>query len=77
MYLSETNVNETIKIVRELTQKTSTDCNYINIPFVKNIIHLVVQPFTYICNLSFATGIFLEAMKIEKVIPIHKTGGKD
>ena len=45
--------------------------------FVKNIIHLVVQPFTYICNLLFATGIFSDAMKIAKVIQIYKTGAKD
>ena len=77
MFLSETNVNETITIVSKLTQKTSTDCNDINMSFVKNIIHLVVQPFTYICHLSFATGIFPDAMKIAKVIPIHKTGAKD
>ena len=35
---------------------------------MKNIIHLVVQIFTCICNLSFATGIFLDAMKIAKII---------
>ena len=42
-----------------------------------NINHLVVQTITYICNLSLATGIFLDAMKIAKVIPIYKTGAKD
>ena len=77
MFLSETNVDEIITIVNKLTQKTSTDCNDMNMSFVKNIIHLVVQPFTYICNLSLATGIFPDAMKIAKVIPIYKTGAKD
>ena len=77
MFQSETNVDEIITIVNKLTQKTSTDCNDMNMSFVKNIIHLVVQPFTYICNLSFATGIFPDAMKIAKVIPIYKTGAKD
>ena len=76
MFLSETNVGEIITIVSKLTQKTSTDCNGMNMSFVKNIIHLVVQPFTYICNLSFATGIFPDAMKIVKIIPIYKTGIK-
>ena len=64
-------------IISKLTQKTSTDCNDMNMSFVKNIIHLVVQTFTYICNLSFATGIFPDAMKIAKVIPIYRTGAKD
>ena len=70
MFLSETNVDEIMKIVSKLTQKTFTDCNNMNMSFVKNVIHLVVQPFTYICSLSFATGIFSDAMKIAKVIPI-------
>ena len=77
MFLSETNVSEIITIVNKLTQKTSTDCNDMNIPFEKNIIHLVVQPFSYICNLSFTTGIFPDEMKIAKIIPIYKTGAKD
>ena len=65
------------KIVKKLTQKTSTDCNDMNISLVKNIIHLVVQTFAYICNLLFSTGILLDAMMIAKVIPIHKTWAKD
>ena len=77
MFPSETNVNEIMKIVGRPTQKTSTDCNDMNMSFLNNIIHLVVQPFKYICNLSFATGIFPDAMKIAKVIPIYKTGAKD
>ena len=77
MLLSETNVNEIITIVNKLTQKTSSDCNDMNMSLVKNIVHLVVQLFTYICNLSFETGIFPDAMKIAKVIPIYKTGAKD
>ena len=76
MFLSETNVNEIIKIVSRLTRKSSTDYNDI-MSFVKNIIHLAVQSFTYICNLSFAIGILPDAMKIAKVIPIYKTGVKD
>ena len=74
MFQSETNVNEIIKILRTLTQKTSTDYNDMKMSSVKNIIHLVVQPFTHICNFSFATGIFSDAMKIVTVIPIHKIG---
>ena len=77
MFLYGTNVNEIIEIVKKLTRKDSTDFNDMNMSFVKNIIHLVVQPFTYICNLSFATCIFTNAMKISKVIQILRTGAKD
>lgn len=43
---------------------------------IKDIIYFVVKPFTYICNLSFQTGIFPQKMKIAKVIPIYKNGNK-
>ena len=76
MFLSETNAYEIIAILNKFTEKISTDCNDMSMSFVKSIIHLVVQPFTYICNLSFATGIFPDAMRIAKVIPIYKTGSK-
>ena len=74
--LFETIVNEILKIVKKLSQMTFTYCNDLNMSFVKNIIYLLAQPFTYICNLSFAIGIFLDAMKIAKIIPIHKTEAK-
>ena len=51
MFLSETNVGEIITVECRPTQKTSTDCNDMNMSFVKNIIHLVVQHFTYITNI--------------------------
>ena len=35
MFLSETNEDEIITIVNKLTQKTSTDCNDMNMSFVK------------------------------------------
>lgn len=41
---------------------------------VKNIIKLITEPFTYICNLSFSIGVFPEKMKIAKVIPLYKHG---
>uniref|UniRef100_A0A3Q3AH61 Reverse transcriptase domain-containing protein n=1 Tax=Kryptolebias marmoratus TaxID=37003 RepID=A0A3Q3AH61_KRYMA len=44
--------------------------------FVKEIMSYVIKPFTYICNLSFSSGIFPDTMKIAKVIPIYKNGEK-
>ena len=48
-----------------------------NMSFVKNRIHLIIHPLTYICNISFATGIFPDTMKIDEVIQKHKTRAKD
>ena len=44
---------------------------------IKEIIPFVVSPFNYICNLSFYSGDFLYAMKIAKVLPVHKNGAKN
>jgi len=39
---------------------------------IKQIIDVIIEPFTYICNLSFTLGIFPDCMKIAKVIPLFK-----
>ena len=44
---------------------------------IKEIIPFIVNPFTYICNLSFYSGDFPNAMKIAKVLPVHKNGAKN
>ena len=44
---------------------------------MKEIVNQVVDPFLHICNLSFYKGIFPGAMKVAKVIPIHKSGEKN
>lgn len=44
--------------------------------FVKEIMGYVIEPFKYICNLSFSTGIFPDSMKVAKVIPLYKNGDK-
>ena len=44
---------------------------------IKEIIPFVVNPFTHICNLSFFSGDFTNAMKIAKVLPVHKNCAKN
>ena len=40
---------------------------------LKNVIHNILKPLLYICNLSLKNGIFPEDMKMAKVIPLYKT----
>lgn len=47
-----------------------------NMELIKQIIDVIIEPFTYICNLSFTSGIFPDCMKIAKVIPLFKKGNK-
>lgn len=54
----------------------STDFNNLDMTIIKKVVAGIVKPFTYICNLSFQTGIFLSKNKTAKVIPLFKTGDK-
>ena len=41
--------------------------------FGKQIINCIAKHITYICNISFRTGIFKEKIKIAKVVPLFKS----
>ena len=41
---------------------------------VKSIRKFIISPLAHICNLSFATGIFPDELKIANVVPIFKSG---
>ena len=41
---------------------------------IKEIIDLIVQPLTYITNLSLSSGTVPDQMKIARFVPLFKTG---
>ncbi len=77
MYLKLTDEKEIIEIVSKWKNKKSTDWNDIEMALIKEIIDAIVKPLTYICNLSFKTGVFPSKMKIAKVIPLYKAGERE
>ena len=76
MFLFNVNKKEIIDIVNSFENKLSKDKGGFNMYIMKKIVNQVVDPFLHICNLSFNKGIFPDAMKVAKVIPIHKSGKK-
>ena len=68
--------NEVLKIVNDCKSKSSEDSDNLSMRFVKDIFNHISKPFTYICNLSFLSGIFPDRMKIAIVIPLYKSGEK-
>ena len=66
-----------IYIVKKFSNKSSLDCNDMSMSIIKEIIPFIVNPFTYICNLSLYSGDFPNAMKITKVSSVHKNGAKN
>ena len=77
MFLFNVNKKEIIDIVNSFENKLSKDKDGFNMYILKKIVNQVVDPFLHICNLSFNKGIFPDAMKVAKVIPIHKSGEKN
>uniref|UniRef100_A0A672FN99 Reverse transcriptase domain-containing protein n=1 Tax=Salarias fasciatus TaxID=181472 RepID=A0A672FN99_SALFA len=76
MFLRNVEEKEVIQVVSACKNKTSRDCNDIDMILVKNVIECISKPLTYICNLSFQTGTFPNQMKVAKVIPVYKAGDK-
>ena len=77
MLLSKTDAKETLSMVTKFSNKSFFDCNDMSMSIIKEIIPFVVNQFTYNCNLSFYCGDFPNAMKIAKVLPVHKNGAKN
>ena len=75
-FLTPVNEKEILDIVNNCKNKKSTDSNDLDMALIKCTINEIVMPFTYICNLSFKNGLFPNAMKTAKVIPVYKSGDK-
>ena len=68
---------EIIDIVCDLKSKSSTGYDEIDIVIVKRVVHIICYPLCRIFNESMNQGIFLEKLKIAKVIPVYKNGSFD
>ena len=77
MFISAVLEDELINLVKNLSNKTSTDHNHISMSLVKNVISDISKPLTYIANKSFSQGCFPEQMKIAKVLPLYKNGDRE
>ena len=54
----------------------STGADNLSMRIIKTTMHEVATPLSFIFNQSFLTGIIPIAMKIAKIVPIHKSGSK-
>jgi hypothetical protein len=65
-----------LKVIQSLKSKTSYGYDGISTCLLKKIAHILVHPLTLIINQSLVSGIVPEAIKIAKVIPLHKKDDK-
>ena len=71
--IAHTSSEEILEIINQLESK-STGPQSIPVDLLKLIPDLILVPLCKIINNSFLSGVFPDALKISKVIPIHKGG---
>ena len=74
MFVTPTTENEILNIVAKFDGKTSEDINGVSMKIIKAVVHCILKPLTYVCNISLSSGVFPDELKIAKVIPLFKTG---
>ena len=76
MFLHGVNKKEMLDVIKSFANKTSTDYNGMNMFILKKITNFIVDPFLHVCNISFSKGVFPDALKIARIIPLFKSGDK-
>ena len=68
--------NEIMDIVQNLKSSDSTGIDEISTKLLKSVISYIAEPLSRIINMCIDSAIFPDKMKIAKVCPIYKAGGK-
>lgn len=73
-FLHPTNTCEVDKIITQLKNDSAPGIDGIQASLIKSIKSHILEPLTYILNLSLSSGVFPTSWKTACVIPIHKSG---
>ena len=76
MFLKPVTEDELMNTVKSMQSKKSLDYLGVDMSLVKQIMPNIKNNFLTICNKSLEQGIFPDAMKTAKVVPIFKSGDK-
>ena len=74
---SNTSPGEIVDIIKGFQSKTSSDIDGISMKLLKAVAIEISSPLAHIFNLSLKKGIFPSALKLSRVVPIHKAGKTD
>ena len=74
---SNTSPGEIVDIIKGFQSKTSSDIDGISMKLLKVVAIEISSPLAHIFNLSLKKGIFPSALKLSRVVPIHKAGKTD
>jgi hypothetical protein len=61
-------------LFKSLDNKSGCDIDGISTSLLKHVVHEVCTPLAHIFNLSLSSGIFPDAFKTSRIVPVHKTG---
>ncbi|KAL5255482.1 hypothetical protein ACHWQZ_G010902 [Mnemiopsis leidyi] len=75
IFLNPTSSTEVYDTIRKLKNKSTLDCKIEPLK-IANASRKFTETFAKVINASFSSGVFPTALKIAKVIPIHKGGSK-
>ena len=74
LVMKETTCTEIINIIQNIKSKQSTGFYNISTQLMKNSMESIALPMEEIFNSMIRSGIFSDALKIAKVIPLYKSG---
>lgn len=77
LFLRPTDEYEIKDIIFNLKNKTSSDIYGLNTVIIKAICYIICIPLAHIFNLCLSQGVFPDALKIAKVIPLQKKANLD
>jgi hypothetical protein len=74
MFINQVSENEAEKVVKDLKGKCSSGFDGVMDFIVKICVQFIKKPLVYICNTSFASGIFPVILQTAKIKSLHKNG---
>jgi len=76
VYCEPISINEILYIIAKLNNNKSPGPDMITPKLLKSIANEIINPLLYLFNLSLSTGTVPSALKLAKVIPVHKKADK-
>ena len=76
MFFESATEHELVEIINSFSNGVAVGYDNLDAFVIKQVIDLIVKPFTHIVNLSISSGIFPDLLKIARVVPIFKSGDR-
>ena len=74
IFLRPTTEQEILEICSSFRSGAASGYDQITVNVVKETVDVIIQPLTYIIDLSLSSGVVPDQMKIARVIPLFKSG---